>query len=34
VEDLVTHTYPLERLADGMETNIRMDGIKIAYVSE
>jgi L-iditol 2-dehydrogenase len=32
VEELVTHTFPLEEITQAMETNIAMEGIKIAVV--
>jgi len=32
IENLVTHTFPLARLSDAMETNIAMEGIKLAVV--
>lgn len=32
VEDLVTHTFPLEKISEAMETNIAMEGIKLAVI--
>jgi len=32
VEDLITHTFPLEQINEAMETNIAMKGIKLAVV--
>jgi L-iditol 2-dehydrogenase len=32
IENLVTHTFPLSRLSDAMESNIAMEGIKLAVV--
>lgn len=34
IEELVTHTFPLESLTEAMETNLAMKGIKIAIVPE
>ncbi len=33
IENLVTHTFPLERISDAMEANIAMEGIKLAILS-
>lgn len=33
LESLVTHRFPLNKLAEAMEVNIRQEGIKIAYVA-
>jgi len=32
VEELVTHTFPLDRIGEAMEANIAMQGIKLAIV--
>lgn len=32
VEDLITHTFPLDQINEAMETNIAMEGIKLAVV--
>ncbi len=32
IEDLVTHTFPLDKITDAMETNIALEGIKLAVV--
>ncbi len=29
MEDLVTHRFPLSRIQEGFETNLRQEGIKI-----
>ncbi len=34
VGELVSHKFPLEEICEAMETNIRMDGLKIAIVNE
>lgn len=34
IEDLITHKFCLEELNEAMETNIRMDGVKIAFVNK
>lgn len=34
VGELVSHKFPLDEINDAMETNIRMDGFKIAIVNE
>ena len=34
VTDLITHKFPLDQINEAMETNIRMDGLKIAIVNE
>ncbi len=34
VEELVTHTFPLDQLNEAMEVNVSQKGIKIAYVAE
>ena len=30
--EMITHRYPLDRLNEAMETNLSMQGIKVAYV--
>ena len=34
IKELVTHTYPLDKLNEAMETNISQQGIKICYIAE
>ena len=34
IEDLITHTYSLADLNQAMETNVAMQGIKIAYINK
>lgn len=34
IEDLITHSFPLDKLNEAMEVNISQQGIKIAYVAE
>ena len=34
VEELVTHTFPLDQLNEAMEVNISQKGIKICYVAD
>ena len=34
IKDLITHTYPLDKLNEAMETNVSQQGIKICYVAE
>ena len=34
IEELITHTYPLDQLNEAMETNISQQGIKICYVAK
>ncbi len=34
VEELVTHTFPLDKITDALEANVNMAGIKIAVVNE
>ena len=31
IEDLITHSYPLEKLNEAMEMNVSQQGIKICY---
>ena len=34
VEDLITHTFPLDQLNEAMEVNIAQKGIKVCYIAE
>ena len=34
IEDLITHTYPLDKMNEAMETNVAQKGIKICYINE
>ena len=34
IEELITHTFPLERMNEAMETNVAQAGIKIAYIAK
>jgi L-iditol 2-dehydrogenase len=34
IEDLITHTYPLDQMNEAMETNVAQKGIKICYIAE
>ena len=34
IEELITHTFPLDKLNEAMEVNISQKGIKICYVAE
>jgi len=34
IEDLITHSFPLDKLNEAMEVNVSQKGIKIAYVAE
>ncbi len=34
IKELITHTYPLDKLNEAMETNVSQQGIKICYVAE
>ncbi|MBQ9736407.1 MAG: zinc-binding dehydrogenase [Clostridia bacterium] len=34
IKDLITHTYPLDKLNEAMETNLAQKGIKICYINE
>ena len=34
IEDLITHSFPLEQLNDGMEVNVSQQGIKICYIAQ
>ena len=34
IEDLITHSFPLERLNEAMEVNVSQAGIKICYIAD
>lgn len=34
IEDLITHTYPLDQMNEAMETNVAQKGIKICYIAK
>ena len=34
IKELITHTFPLDRLNEAMEVNVAQQGIKICYVNE
>ena len=34
IEDLITHTYPLDKMNEAMETNVAQKGIKICYIND
>lgn len=34
MEKLITHKYPLDRINEALETNLKMEGLKIAIVNE
>ncbi len=34
IKELITHTYPLDKLNEAMETNVSQQGIKICYVAD
>ncbi len=34
IKDLITHTFPLDKLNEAMEVNVEQKGIKICYVAE
>jgi L-iditol 2-dehydrogenase len=34
IDELITHEYPLDKLNEAMDTNMKQAGIKIAYVNE
>ncbi len=34
IEDLITHTYPLDQMNEAMETNVAQKGIKICYLAK
>ena len=34
IKELITHSFPLDKLNEAMEVNVRQEGIKICYVAE
>ncbi|MFR8318773.1 MAG: zinc-binding dehydrogenase [Catenibacillus sp.] len=34
IDDLITHTYPLEQINEGFKTNLAMTGLKIAIINQ
>ncbi|MDF2539241.1 MAG: Alcohol dehydrogenase zinc-binding domain protein [Herbinix sp.] len=34
IDKLITHTYPLQEINEGLQTNLRMDGLKIAIINK
>ncbi len=34
IEDLITHTFPLDKMNEAMETNVAQAGIKICYLND
>ena len=34
IEDLITHSFPLDKLNEAMEVNVSQKGIKICYIAE
>ena len=34
LDKLITHKYPLEQINEALETNLKMEGLKIAIVNE
>ena len=34
IEELITHSFPLEQMNEAMETNVAQKGIKIAYIAK
>ena len=34
IEELITHTFPLDQMNEAMETNVAQKGIKIAYIAK
>ena len=34
IKELITHSYPLDKLNEAMETNVSQQGIKICYVAD
>ena len=34
IKSLITHSYPLDKLDEAMETNVSQQGIKICYVPD
>ena len=33
IEELITHTFPLDKMNEAMETNVAQAGIKICYIN-
>ena len=34
IDELITHTYPLEQINEGFKTNLAMTGLKIAIINQ
>jgi len=34
MEKLITHKYPLEEINEALQTNLKMEGLKIAIVNK
>ena len=34
IKDLITHTFPLDKMNEAMETNVAQAGIKICYIND
>ena len=34
IEELITHSFPLDKMNEAMETNVAQKGIKICYINE
>ena len=34
IEELITHKYSLDKMNEAMETNMKLEGIKIAYIND
>lgn len=34
IKELITHSFPLDKLNEAMETNVKQEGIKICYVAD
>ena len=34
IKELITHSYPLDKLNEAMEMNVSQQGIKICYVAD
>jgi L-iditol 2-dehydrogenase len=34
IEDLITHSFPLDKMNEAMETNVAQKGIKICYIAD
>ena len=34
IEDLITHSFPLDQMNEAMETNVAQKGIKICYIAK